>query len=160
MSLRRLLITASLAVALALMAPRVWASGCSLYTTSSSCTFNGGVYNSPTTYRNELFRIGGYKLLRGFDEESILAAQYAVCTLEYRYLIGLNSFLFTFVDAGWAKNNVPGYNLNSSFLGLGLGLAFETKAGIFNISYAMGKRDNTNLNFHDAKIHLGYVSFF
>ena len=122
--------------------------------------FNGGVFSSPSAYRNELFLIGGYKLLRGFDEESILAAQYAVGTLEYRYLIGLNSFLFTFVDAGWAKNNVPGYNLNSTFLGLGLGLAFETKAGIFNISYAMGKRQDTNLNFHDAKIHLGYVSFF
>jgi outer membrane protein assembly factor BamA len=122
--------------------------------------FNGGVYNSPNSYRNELFLIGGYKLLRGFDEESILAAQYAVGTLEYRYLIGLNSFLFTFVDAGWAKNNVPGYNLNSTFLGLGLGMAFETKAGIFNISYALGKREDSNLNFHDAKIHLGYVSFF
>ena len=122
--------------------------------------FNGGVYNSPNTYRNELFLIGGYKLLRGFDEESILASQYAVGTLEYRYLVGLNSYLFTFVDGGWAKNNVPGYNLNSTFLGLGLGMAFETKAGIFNISYAMGKRDNTNFNFHDAKIHLGYVSFF
>ena len=122
--------------------------------------FNGGVFNSPTTYRNELFRIGGYKLLRGFDEESILASQYAVGTLEYRYLVGMNSFLFTFLDAGWAKNNVPGYNLNTSFLGTGLGMAFETKAGIFNISYALGKQGNTNFNFHDAKIHLGYVSFF
>jgi outer membrane translocation and assembly module TamA len=122
--------------------------------------FNGGVYNSPSTYRNELFRIGGYKLLRGFDEESILASQYAVGTLEYRYLMGLNSFLFTFLDGGWAKNDVPGYNLNNVFLGFGLGLAFETKAGIFNISYALGKRDDTNFNFHDAKIHLGYVSFF
>jgi outer membrane protein assembly factor BamA len=121
---------------------------------------NGGIYSSPTTYRNELFRIGGYKLLRGFDEESILAAEYAVGTLEYRYLIGLNSFLFTFLDGGWAKNTVSGYNLNNSFLGFGLGLAFETKAGIFNISYALGKRDDTNLNFRDAKIHLGYVSFF
>ena len=122
--------------------------------------FNGGVYNSPTTYRNELFRIGGYKLLRGFDEESILASQFAVGTLEYRYLIGLNSYLFTFMDGGWAKNSVPGFNLNSTFLGFGLGLAFETKAGIFNISYALGKREDTKFNFRDAKIHLGYVSFF
>jgi outer membrane protein assembly factor BamA len=122
--------------------------------------FNGGVFSSPNTYRNELFLIGGYRLLRGFDEQSILASQYAVGTLEYRYLVGLNSFLFTFLDAGWAKNDVPGYNLNSSFLGTGLGMAFETKAGIFNISYALGKRDNTSFNFHDAKIHLGYVSFF
>jgi len=122
--------------------------------------FNGGIYNSPTTYRNELFRIGGYKLLRGFDEESILASQYAVGTLEYRYLIGLNSYMFTFVDGGWAKNTVSGFGFDNSFLGFGLGLAFETKAGIFNISYALGKRSDTQFNFRDAKIHLGYVSFF
>lgn len=122
--------------------------------------FNGGVFSSPKTYRNELFLIGGYRLLRGFDEQSILASQYTVGTLEYRYLVGLNSFLFTFVDVGWAKNKVPGYHLNNTFVGTGLGMAFETKAGIFNISYALGKRDDTNFNFHDAKIHLGYVSFF
>jgi outer membrane protein assembly factor BamA len=122
--------------------------------------FNGGIFSSPNTYRNELFLIGGYRLLRGFDEQSILASQYTVGTLEYRYLVGMNSFLFTFLDIGWAKNTVPGYNLNSSFLGTGLGMAFETKAGIFNISYALGKRNDTQLNFHDAKIHLGYVSFF
>jgi outer membrane protein assembly factor BamA len=122
--------------------------------------FNGAVFSSPSTYRNELFLIGGYKLLRGFDEASILAAQYAVGSLEYRYLIGLNSFMFSFLDAGWAKNNVPGFELNNVYLGIGLGLAFETKAGIFNISYAVGKRNDTNLNLRDAKIHLGYVSFF
>ncbi|HXB90997.1 MAG TPA: ShlB/FhaC/HecB family hemolysin secretion/activation protein [Puia sp.] len=122
--------------------------------------FNGGIFSSPNTYRNELFLIGGYRLLRGFDEQSILASQYTVGTLEYRYLVGLNSFLFTFLDVGWAKNNVPGYNLDNTYLGTGLGMAFETKAGIFNISYALGKQDNSNFNFHDAKIHLGYVSFF
>lgn len=122
--------------------------------------FNGGVFSSPDTYRNELFMIGGYRLLRGFDEQSILCSQYTVGTLEYRYLIGLNSFLFTFVDGGWAKNNVPGFTLNDTYLGTGLGMAFETKAGIFNISYAVGSTDQTGFNFHDAKIHLGYVSFF
>jgi hypothetical protein len=42
---RRLLITAGLAVVMGLIAPRAWASGCNLYTTSSSCTFNGGIYD-------------------------------------------------------------------------------------------------------------------
>jgi len=121
---------------------------------------NGGVFQSPNTFRNEVFQIGGYKLLRGFDEESILASQYAVGTLEYRYLIGQNSFLFSFVDMGWAKNDIPGYSLNHTFLGLGLGIAFETKAGIFNMSYAVGKQDDTNFNLRQAKIHLGYVNFF
>jgi outer membrane protein assembly factor BamA len=121
---------------------------------------NGGVFSSPNTYRNELFMIGGYRLLRGFDEQSILCSQYAVGTLEYRYLVGLNSFLFTFVDGGWAKNTVPGFGLNNTYLGTGLGMAFETKAGIFNISYAIGRTEQASFNFHDAKIHLGYVSFF
>lgn len=121
---------------------------------------NGGVFSSPNTYRNELFMIGGYRLLRGFDEQSILCSRYAVGTLEYRYLVGLNSYLFTFVDGGWAMNNVPGYDLNSTYIGTGLGMAFETKAGIFNISYAIGRTGQSSFDFHDAKIHLGYVSFF
>ena len=121
---------------------------------------NGGIFSSPNTYRNELFMIGGYRLLRGFDEQSILASQYAVSTLEYRYLVGINSFLFTFLDAGWAKNEVPGFRLNETYLGTGLGMAFETKAGIFNISYAIGRTGSAAFDFHDAKIHLGYVSFF
>jgi hypothetical protein len=42
---RRLLITAGFAVVFGLTAPHAWASGCDLYTLSSSCAFNGGVFN-------------------------------------------------------------------------------------------------------------------
>jgi outer membrane protein assembly factor BamA len=121
---------------------------------------NAAWYQSPKIYRNELFQIGGYRLLRGFDEESILASEYAAGSLEYRYLIGLNSYLFSFFDGGWAKNDVPGYAVNSIYLGIGMGLAFETKAGIFNMSYAVGKQDSNPFQFRQAKIHLGYVNFF
>ncbi len=121
---------------------------------------NAAWYQSPKIYRNELFQIGGYKLLRGFDEESILASEYTVGSIEYRYLIGMNSFLFSFIDGGWAKNDVPGYAINNTYLGVGLGLAFETKAGIFNMSYAVGKEGASPFEFSQAKIHLGYVNFF
>jgi outer membrane protein assembly factor BamA len=121
---------------------------------------NAAWYQSPKIFRNELFQIGGYRLLRGFDEESILASEYAVSSLEYRYLIGVNSFLFSFIDGGWAKNDVPGYAINNFYLGIGLGLAFETKAGIFNMSYAVGKQGSNPFEFSQAKIHLGYVNFF
>lgn len=121
---------------------------------------NAAWYQSPKIYRNELFQIGGYKLLRGFDEESILASEYTVGSIEYRYLIGMNSFLFSFIDGGWAKNEVPGYAINNHYLGIGLGLAFETKAGIFNMSYAVGKEGANPFEFSQAKIHLGYVNFF
>ncbi len=68
---------------------------------------NGGWFQSPSIYRNELFQIGGYRLLRGFDEESIFASRYAVGTVEYRYLLGQNSFMFAFTDLGWAKTQCP-----------------------------------------------------
>ena len=121
---------------------------------------NAGIFQSPNNFLNELFLIGGYKLLRGFDEESIYASQYTVGTLEYRYLIGMNSFLFSFFDAGWAKNNISTSQQSNTYMGAGLGLAFETKAGIFNISYALGKQGSNSFNFRAAKIHLGYVAFF
>jgi outer membrane protein assembly factor BamA len=121
---------------------------------------SGGIFQSPAIFRNELFQIGGYKLLRGFDEESIFASQYGVGTVEYRYLMGLNSFLFAFVDLGWAKNASVSNNITNTFIGAGLGMAFETKAGIFNISYAGGKRDDTKFNLRQSKIHIGYINYF
>lgn len=42
---RRLLVTVGMVIALGLVAPRAWASGCNLYASSSTCAFNGGVYN-------------------------------------------------------------------------------------------------------------------
>jgi len=122
---------------------------------------NGGLFISPSTFRNELFQIGGYKLLRGFSEESIYATQYAVLTAEYRYRLALNSFMFGFVDAGWVKNKYQAVDLNNNFIGAGLGLAFETKFGLLNISYAAGKRNDVKLNLREAsKIHFGYVNYF
>ncbi|MFM6924634.1 MAG: BamA/TamA family outer membrane protein [Ferruginibacter sp.] len=122
---------------------------------------NGGLFISPSTFRNELFQIGGYKLLRGFNEESIYATQYAVLTAEYRYRLKLNSYMFGFVDGGWVKNKYQAIDLNNNFIGAGLGLAFETKFGLLNISYAAGKRNDVKLNLREAsKIHFGYVNYF
>lgn len=115
---------------------------------------------SPQLFRNELFQLGGFKMLRGFDEESIFASAYAVVTLEYRLLIGLNSYLYTFTDGGWVQNKSQFANTTNQFLGAGLGMAFETKAGIFNVAFAAGKRNDVPLNLRQAKIHFGYVNFF
>ena len=122
---------------------------------------NAGLFNSQSIFRNELFQIGGYRLLRGFNEESIYATQYAVATTEYRYRVGLNSFLFAFTDAGLVKNKYQTVNLNNNFVSTGLGMAFETKFGLLNISYAIGKRNDIKFNIREAsKIHFGYVNYF
>ena len=122
--------------------------------------FSGAWFQSPDIFRNEMFQIGGYRLLRGFDEQSIFASAYGVLTAEYRYLLGQNSYLSAFMDYGKTKNNAQGANISNSFLGAGVGMAFETKAGIFNISYAAGKRDDQKFNLRQSKIHLGYVNYF
>ena len=121
---------------------------------------NGGALVSENIFRNELFQIGGYKLLRGFDEESQYVTQYAVGTLEYRYLIGLNSFFFGFVDGGWARNNSRSSIITHGYFGTGLGLALETKSSLFTIAWAVGKRDDTPFNLRQSKIHFGFVNYF
>jgi outer membrane protein assembly factor BamA len=120
---------------------------------------SAGIYQSANYFRNELFQIGGYKLMRGFDEGSQFVSQYAVGTMEYRYRLGLNSFLFAFFDGGWGKHQLEA-KLNHNYLGTGVGLSLETKAGIINLAGAVGKRDDTEFNFREFKIHIGFASYF
>ncbi|NCU03042.1 MAG: hypothetical protein GXC73_03565 [Chitinophagaceae bacterium] len=128
--------------------------------TAFKTAFNGGFIQSPRIFRNELYQLGGFKMLRGFDEESIFASAYAVLTAEYRILTGLNSFIYAFTDGGWVRNNSQFANSSNLFIGSGLGLAFETKAGIFNVAFAAGKRNDLPMNLRQSKIHFGYVNFF
>jgi outer membrane protein assembly factor BamA len=121
--------------------------------------FHGGLYESGNTFRNELFQIGGYRLLRGFDEESQYVSHYAIGTLEYRYLIGQNSNFFAFVDGGWGRHLHTDKD-DRIYIGTGLGAAFETGAGVFNLVLALGKRDDTDFNLRQSKVHLGFINYF
>jgi len=121
---------------------------------------NGGLLQSGKIFRNELFQIGGYKLLRGFDEESQYLSQFVIGTFEYRYLVGQNSYFFAFTDGGWGRNNSQNIDVHYTYFGTGLGLAFETKAGIFNLAWAVGKRSDLEFNLRQSKIHFGFLSYF
>jgi hemolysin activation/secretion protein len=110
-------------------------------------------------FRNELFQIGGNRLLRGFDEESQFVSQYGVGTVEFRLLTGLNSNFFTFIDGGWGKYPLDKVQSHTYF-STGAGLSFQTKAGLLNVTYAVGKRDDVEFNLRQSKIHIGFVSFF
>lgn len=122
---------------------------------------NFGVIKSPGNFRNELFQIGGYKLLRGFDEESIYADKYAVFTAEYRYLVGINSYFFGFSDIGFTNTKYISTHFSNSFISAGIGLEFETKFGLLNLSYAVGKRNDVKFDIRNSsKIHFGYINYF
>jgi hypothetical protein len=121
---------------------------------------NAGMFQSGNVFRNELFQLGGYKLLRGFDEESQYLSQFVIATAEYHYLVGQNSYFYILTDGGWGRNNSQNNKINYSYFGTGLGLAFETKAGIFNLAWAIGKRNDTQFNLRQSKIHFGFVNYF
>ena len=141
------------------------ASGAHYFPLGKSSTLktalNAALLGSPQTFKNELYRIGGYKILRGFDDESIYANQYAVFTAEYHYLIGLNSYFFGFSDVGLTKTKYNTTSYSNSFISGGAGLAFETKFGMLNLSYAVGKRNDVNFDIRNAsKISFGYINYF
>ena len=122
-------------------------------------TQNGYTYNE-NLFENEMLRIGGLHTLRGVDEESIFASFYSIQTIEYRFILEQNSFLYLFTDgAFWEKKTANAYTLDRPY-SFGLGMSFETNAGIFSISYAVGKQFDNPVQFRSAKIHFGFINFF
>jgi outer membrane protein assembly factor BamA len=121
---------------------------------------NGAFLSGQNLFENELSRIGGNNLLRGFDEESIFASSYAVLNAEYRYLMEENSFLFLFGNAAWYENVAVNRNVRDLPYGFGVGTSFQTKAGIFTISYALGSQFGNPVGFRNAKVHFGITSLF
>ena len=117
------------------------------------------IYN-PNLFTNELYRIGGLKTLRGFDEESIYASVYTIGKIEYRYLLEQNSFLFTFINIAWYENTSNNLHITDTPFGFGTGINFETKIGIMSVSYALGKQFNNPILFRNGKIHFGIVNYF
>ncbi len=111
-------------------------------------------------FRNEWFRVGGFKNLRGFDEDVFQGRWYAIATLEYRFIIGNQSALFAYVDQGLIgqKKITAGYWNRPT--GVGAGINFETKAGILTFAYGVGRLKNTPFQFRNSKIHFGYVNYF
>ncbi len=111
-------------------------------------------------YQNELYRLGGINLLRGFDDESVFASLYSILTTEVRFLIGQNSYLYGFGDFAYLQNKSNIADLTDWPLGFGVGMTFETKAGIFGISYALGRQQANPIDFGSGKIHFGYINRF
>jgi outer membrane protein assembly factor BamA len=121
-----------------------------------------GFLQNANLFQNELFRIGGLKTLRGFDEESVLASSYYIFTLEYRYLLEENSYLYFFADGAYCENRSVTYTGDrfDTPYGFGTGISFQTKAGIFSINYALGSQLNNPINIRTGKVHFGIVNYF
>ncbi len=120
----------------------------------------GAMKSGDILFTNEMFRLGGYARLRGFDEESILAQYYSIFTAEYRLLLGGASYISMFGDYAWIKNEDVDLPLEDRPFGFGIGLNLETNAGIFGMRVAVGAQRGNAINFDNARLHFGYVNRF
>ena len=95
--------------------------------------------NIPPT---ELFYLGGATTLRGYDEDWFSGPRRAHANLEYRFLMGRNSQIFTFVDLG----SVTFIDRPSVFdklrVGYGFGARLESKGGIIQLDYGLAAGDS------------------
>lgn len=105
---------------------------------------------------NESFRIGGFRTLKGFDEESLNATAYLLWNAEQRFLLDPDSWLYLFANGGWLQQQWVTGNFTDRPIGFGAGLTFQNKNGIFSVAYALGTNSTQALQFRNTKVHLGY----
>lgn len=120
----------------------------------------GGILHNGSLFQNDLYRLGGLKTLRGFDEGAISASVYTIVNGEFRFLPESSTSFYLFWDGGWFRKEVFGEKQQRYLWGTGLGMNFSTGAGIFSLNYALGKSAHSPLQFRSAKIHFGFVSRF
>jgi outer membrane protein assembly factor BamA len=125
-----------------------------------AATARSGALLGQAVLSNESYRIGGLQTLRGFDEESIYASSFFIGNAELRYLIEQNSYLFAFYNQAWYENRTLNNYVRDTPLGFGLGISFETRPGIFSLTYALGKQFENPIFLRSAKVHFGIVSSF
>lgn len=116
---------------------------------------------SETVFYNDLFRFGGTKSLRGFNEESLTANGYTIVGIEYRYLLGGNAFFQLFANAAYLEDRSDQMNgLRTDMpYGFGAGVNLEVNNGLLSLAYALGSEQGNPIRFSQAKIHFGIINF-
>jgi outer membrane protein assembly factor BamA len=122
--------------------------------------FNGAKIYNPRLFKNELFQIGGYRNLRGFNEAALFVSDYHIITAEPRYYFSRNSYFQLIADYAFLKSFLINSNQWNRGAGFGGGVTLDAKAGLFNVLYAVGNNLENKFSLRNAKIHFGYVNRF
>ena len=115
-----------------------------------------GYLNSDSYLTNELYRIGGVKSIRGFNEQSIFASKYSFFTFEYHFLTSPTSFAYMLTDFGKFQD----LNSTKKIYGIGSGYQFKANNTLVNLSYTVGKINSQKLDVKQSKISLNLTTFF
>jgi len=121
----------------------------------------GKIFNDKNTlFMNDLYRIGGLKSLRGFNELNYYASSFGIASVEYRYFTDPTSYLLVFYDQGYVTNSVNPSMKDDFPFGFGIGVSFTTGAGVFNFVYSLGQSRDQKLSLNLSKVHFGIISRF
>jgi outer membrane protein assembly factor BamA len=108
--------------------------------------------------RNDQWQVGGARSLRGFNENAFYTDFYSQATIEYRFQLEQDSYLFGFFDAAYLRDRVEGRTRYP--LGTGIGMSYGTKAGILSIVYAVGRTEELRFQPARGRIHVGLLNRF
>jgi hypothetical protein len=112
--------------------------------------------NSTNYFDNELFRIGGNKSIRGFNEQSIFVKNYLLQNIEFRYQSSKSSYLYTITDLALITTT----NSKEKLYSFGLGYLFNSNSSQINISTAIGTNTKNPLDFKNTQFFVNWVNFF
>ena len=121
---------------------------------------SGSTIQNEILFENEFSRIGGYKTIRGFDEESIWVSSFVISNLEWRYLFEENSNIFIFSDFAWTEAKTQFSKVLQNYQSFGLGANIATSSGVLTLIYGLGREVENTFLLRTGKIHLGFTSFF
>lgn len=119
----------------------------------------GGFLENKNLFLNELFRIGGLKSIRGFNEKNFYAKTYSYLNMEQRLFFDQNSYLVVFADMGIIENPYEVQKIDRPF-SFGTGINLDTDGGLFSFVFALGKSTTQPLSFSYSRIHFGYLARF
>lgn len=110
---------------------------------------------------NDLYRLGGIRTMRGFNENFFFASGYAIFTTEWRYFLEKNAYLLLFCDTGYIEVTLKNKSSTNEWAtGVGTGFSLDTGKGIFNFAYSLGYAKLQPFGLRYSKIHFGLRSRF
>lgn len=115
--------------------------------------------DQPQYFQNDLLQVGGSRSIRGFNENQFFTNFMTFFTLENRFILEENSYLFVFSDYAYLEN-VTGTERILRPFGVGLGMTYETKAGMLSLTYAAGQAGAQSFQPSRGRIHIGLINQF
>ncbi len=118
-----------------------------------------GVLRGNKIFKNEFYRLGGIKSIRGFNENYFFVNNYIFFNVEPRFYFDTDSYFLIFVGGGRLQNlkNIKTVDLPIS---AGIGLKFDTNGGDFSFIWAQGSSNEQKFSIQHSRIHIGYSGRF